>query len=95
MKEILEKLRRKEAEMEVYEEAVNYWVELPVPDYEKVEHYEKLADDTYEEVYNLFQQAADRIVSITAGQIDKITAMRMMRVKRDVVERLFGQVIGL
>lgn len=90
MKEILEKLRKKEAEHEVYQEAVEYWIELPEPNYEKAEHYDKLADDTYEEVYNLFQQAADRIVSITSGQIDKITAMRLMRVKRDVVERLFG-----
>lgn len=90
MKEILRKLRRKEEEMEVYEEAMNYWAELPDPDHEKIEHYEKLADDTYEEVYNLFQQAADRIVSITAGQIDKITAMKMMRLKRNEIERMFG-----
>lgn len=90
MKEILIKLRRKEAEMEVYEEAVNYWAEFPDPDYEKIEHYEKLADDTYEEVYDLFQQAADRIVSITAGQIDKITAMKMIRLKRNEIEKMFG-----
>lgn len=90
MKEILKKLRKKEAEMEVYEEAVDYWTELPVPDHEKAEHYEKLADDTYEEVYNLLQQAADRIVSITAGQIDKITAMKMMRLKRNEIEKMFG-----
>lgn len=90
MKAILEELRKKEAEMEVYEEAVDYWANLPEPDLEKADYYENLADDTYEEVYNLFQQAADRIVSITAGKIDKITAMRMMRVKRNEVERIFG-----
>lgn len=90
MKEILEKLRDKEATMEMYEKTIDYWLNSPEPNQEKADYYERLADDTYEEVYSLFQQAADRIVSITSGQIDKITAMRMMRVKRDVVERLFG-----
>lgn len=91
MKEILEKLRKKEAELEVYQEAIEYWTEIPEPDQERIEHYERLADDIYEEVYNLFQQASDRIVSITAGNIDKITAMRMMRTKRSDVERIFGR----
>lgn len=90
MKEILKKLRDREAALEMYEEAVDYWLNIPEPDQKKADYYESLTDDTYEEVYNLFQQAADRIVSITSGQIDKITAMRLMRVKRDVVERLFG-----
>lgn len=90
MKEILKRLREKEAGMEMYEEAVDYWLNSPEPNQEKVDYYEGLVDDTYEEVYSLFQQAADRLVSITSGQIDKITAMRLMRAKRDVVERLFG-----
>lgn len=90
MKDILDKLKKKEAEMEMYEEAVDYWSNLPQPDLKRVDHFEGLADNAYEEVYNLFQQAADRIVSITAGQIDKITAMQMMRVKRKEIERLFG-----
>ena len=90
MKEILKRLRDKEAAMEMYEEAVDYWLNSPEPNQEKVDYYEGLVDDTYEEVYSLFQQAADRLVSITSGQIDKITAMRLMRAKRDVAERLFG-----
>lgn len=90
MKEILKRLRDKEAAMEMYEEVVDYWLNSPEPNQEKVDYYEGLVDDTYEEVYSLFQQAADRLVSITSGQIDKITAMRLMRAKRDVVERLFG-----
>ena len=90
MKEILEKLRDKEAAMEIYEEAVDYWLNSPEPNQEKADYYEGLADDTYEEVYNLLQQAADRIVSITAGQIDKITAMKMMRLKRNEIEKMFG-----
>ena len=77
--------------MDMYEEAVDYWLNIPEPDQKKADYYEGLADDTYEEVYSLFQQAADRIVSITSGQIDKITAMRLMRVKRNEVERIFGR----
>lgn len=91
MKEILKKLRDREAALEMYEEAVDYWLNIPEPDQKKADYYEGLADDTYEEVYSLFQQAADRIVSITSGQIDKITAMRLMRVKRNEVERIFGR----
>lgn len=90
MKELLERLRKKEAELAVYQEAIDYWTELPEPDYEMAEHYEGLSDSVYEEVYALCQQAADRIVSITAGQIDKITAMKMMRLKRNEIERMFG-----
>lgn len=90
MKEILEKLKKKEAEVNVFEEAVDYWLELPDPDHERAEHYEKLADDAYEEMYCILQQAADRIVSITAGRIDKITAMKMMRLRRGEIEKMFG-----
>lgn len=90
MKKLLEQMRVKEAELDVYQEATEFWLEGETPNHEKSEHYEKLADDTYEELYKLFDLAAEKIVSITAGQIDKITAMRMVRCKRAEVERIFA-----
>lgn len=90
MKEILKQLRAKEAEMKVYEEATFYWMECQQPDMQKSDHYAKLADDAYAEVYNLLQQAAERIVSLTSGQIDKVTAISMMRLRRADVERILG-----
>ena len=48
------------------------------------------ADRLYEEVYKLSNQVADFIVNLTSGQIDKVTAMLMMRQRRSDVERILG-----
>lgn len=55
---------------------------------EKSDSYEVEADRLYEEVYKLSNQAADFIVSLTSGQIDKVMAMTMMRQRREDVERI-------
>ena len=77
MKEGLKKLRDLEAEME--EEHL---------DMEKSNSYEAEADRLYQEVYKMHNQVADFIVSLTSGQIDKVTATLMMRQRRSDVERI-------
>ena len=42
----------------------------------------------YQEVYKMHNQVADFIVNLTSGQIDKVTAMLMMRQRRSDVERI-------
>ena len=44
----------------------------------------------YQEVYKMHNQVADFIVNLTSGQIDKVTAMLMMRQRRSDVERILG-----
>lgn len=88
MKEVLKKLRALEAEMEEAENQSEYWMEEEHLDMEKSDSYEVEADRLYEEVYKLSNQAADFIVSLTSGQIDKVMAMTMMRQRREDVERI-------
>lgn len=88
MKEALEKLRILEAEMEKAEDQSEYWLEEGHLDMDKSHVYEVEADRLYKEAYNLYNQVADSIVSLTSGQIDKMTAMWMMRQRRSEVERL-------
>ena len=57
-------------------------------DMEKSDSYEAEADRLYQEVYKMHNQVADFIVSLTSGQIDKVTAMLMIRQKRSDVERI-------
>ena len=90
MKELLNKMQIMESEMAVAEQMSDYWTEEDHFDEEKAEKYEAEADEIYEHLYRLFEQAADRIVSITTGQIDKATAMTMIRCKRLEVERIFS-----
>ena len=86
MKEVLKKLRDLEAEMEEAENQSEYWMEEEHLDMEKSNSYE--ADRLYQEVYKMHNQVADFIVSLTSGQIDKVTAMLMMRQRRSDVERI-------
>ena len=88
MKDVLKKLRNLEVEMEEAENRSEYWMQEEHLDMEKSESYEAEADRLYEEVYKLSNQVADFIVSLTSGQIDKVTAMLMMRQKRSDVERI-------
>ena len=86
MKEVLKKLRALEAEMEEAENQSEYWMEEE--HLEKSNSYEAEADRLYQEVYKMHNQVADFIVSLTSGQIDKVTAMLMMRQRRSDVERI-------
>lgn len=81
MKEVLKKLRVLEAEMEEAENQSEYWMEEEHLDMKK-------SDRLYQEVYKMHNQVADFIVSLTSGQIDKVTAMLMMRQRRSDVERI-------
>lgn len=90
MKELLNKMQIMETEMAAAERMSDYWMKEDHFDEEKAEEYEAEADTIYEHLYRLFEQAADRIVSITTGQIDKVTAMTMIRCKRSEVERIFS-----
>ena len=88
MKEVLKKLRALEAEMEEAENQSEYWMEEEHLDMEKSNSYEAEADRLYQEVYKMHNRVADFIVSLTSGQIDKVTAMLMMRQRRSDVERI-------
>ena len=90
MKDLLNKMKIMENEMMATEQMSDYWMEENHFDEEKAEKYEAEADAIYEHLYKLFEQAADRIVSITTGQIDKVTAMTMIRCRRSEVERIFS-----
>ena len=88
MKKVLKKLRILEAEMEEAENKSEYWMEEEHLDMEKSDGYEAEADRLYQEVYKMHNQVADLIVNLTSGQVDKVTAMMMMRQKRSEVERI-------
>ena len=57
-------------------------------DMDKADSYEAEADRLYQEVYKIHNQVADFIVNLTSGQVDKVTAMMMMRQRRSEVERI-------
>lgn len=88
MEELLKKIKKLEIEMKEYEDATEYWIEQE--NLEESSKYEKLADEVYERLYELLNQAADMIVGITSGQIDKSVAMEMIRSRRAEVERIFA-----
>ena len=90
MKDLLNKMKAMENEMEEAQNQSEYWLEDEHFNEEKSDKFEKEADAIYEELYILFDQAADRIVNITSGQIDKVTAMTMIRCRRSEVERIFS-----
>ena len=88
MKDVLKKLRNLEAEMEEAENQSEYWMQEEHLDMEKSDSYEAEADRLYQEVYKMHNQVADFIVSLTSSQIDKVTAMLMIRQRRSDVERI-------
>lgn len=89
MKDLLARMKAMEAEMEQAGQNAEYWLEEEHFDEEKANRYEEEADLIYERLYQVFDQAAEMIVKITAGQITKITAMTMIRSRRAEVERIF------
>ena len=90
MKELLRKIKVLEKEMDKAQDQSEYWLENEHFDLEKSERFEKEADAIYERLYKLLNQTADRIVSITSGQVDKVTAMTMIRCRRSEIERIFA-----
>lgn len=90
MKDLLQRLKVLEAEMEEVENQSEYWMQEEHFDMEKSNSYEAEADRLYQEVYKMHNQVADFIVNLTSGQIDKVTAMLMMRQRRSDVERILG-----
>ena len=90
MKELLRKIKVLEKEMDKAQDQSEYWLEDEHFDLEKSERFEKEADASYERLYKLLNQTADRIVSITSGQVDKVTAMTMIRCRRSEIERIFA-----
>lgn len=90
MKDLIKKIHILEKKMDKIQAKSEYWLEKEHLDIEKSDQFEQEADEIYESLYRLFDQAAERIVSITSGQIDKITAMKMIRCRRKEVERIFA-----
>lgn len=90
MRDLLKKIQIMELEMEKTEQQSEYWTEEQHFDIEKSGQYEAEADRIYESLYRLHSQAADKIVSITSGRVDKRVAMEMIRSKRTEVEKIFA-----
>lgn len=90
MKELLKQIQILESEMNIAQQQSDYWLEEEHFDAEKSESFELEADEIYERLYRLFEQAADKIVSITSGQIEKSMARAMLHSRRSEVERIFA-----
>lgn len=90
MKELLRKMRILEQEMERAEKQSEYWLQEEHFDMEKSDGFEAEADSLYESLYQLLDQAAEKIVSMTFGRVDMVTARAMLRDKRSDIERLFA-----
>lgn len=90
LKDMLKKMQAMEVQMNEAQDQAEYWMEEAHFDIEKSDRFEQEADVIYESLHKLFNQAADKIVGITSGQIDKVTAMKMIRCRRSEVERIFA-----
>lgn len=89
MKELIMQINEMERELSKVQEQAEYWLAEEHYDEAKSEQYEQEGDCIYEKLYALFENAADQIVSITSGGVDKKTARVMIRTKRAEIERLF------
>ncbi len=90
MRDLLRKMQIMEQKMEKAEQQSEYWTDEKHFNIEKSSQYEAEADRIYKSLYQLHSKAADMIVSITSGKIDKRVAMEMIRSKRTEVERIFA-----
>lgn len=90
MKDLLRKIRSLEEKMERAEQQSDYWMQEEHFDMEKSNEFEAEADSIYKDLYQMSVQAADRIVRITSGKIDKAMAMTMLRERRSELERIFA-----
>lgn len=90
MKELLKQIELVERDMNKAQEQVDYWLTVEPFNEDKVEEYEQKGDVLYDKLFDLIEKAADQIVRITSGGVDKQTARVMIRTKRKELERLFG-----
>ena len=90
MKKLFDKIWNLELDIAELEEKIDYWMEEEHFDEEKANFYDSQTDKLYEELHKLYDVAAETIVSMTAGQIDKVTAWAMLRTKREKLETLFA-----
>ena len=72
------------------QEQADYWLTVESFNEDKVEEFEQKGDVLYEKLFDLMEKAADQIVRVTSGGVDKQTARVMIRTKRKELERLFG-----
>ena len=91
IKDMLNRLKGIEKEMDEKENMSEYWMDEEHQDFEKAARYEAEADVLYREVYELSDRIADAIVIITGGHIDKVTARMMLSNKREDVERILNK----
>lgn len=90
MKELLMQIDEMEQELNKVQEQAEYWLAEEHYDEVKSEQYEQEGDSIYEKLYALIENAADQIVSITSGRIDKKTARVMIRTKKTELKKLFA-----
>ncbi len=90
MKELLMQIDEMEQELNKVQEQAEYWLAEEHYDEVKSEQYEQEGDSIYEKLYALIENAADQIVSITSGRIDKKTARVIIRTKRTELKKLFA-----
>jgi hypothetical protein len=91
IKDMLNRLKGIEKEMNEKENMSEYWMDEEHQDFEKAARYEAEADVLYREVYELSDRIANAIVIITGGHIDKVTARMMLSNKREDVERILNK----
>lgn len=89
MKELLMQMYEMEQELNKVQEQAEYWLAEEHYDEAKSEQYEQEGGSIYEKLYALIENAADQIVSITSGRVDKKTARAIIRTKRTELEKLF------
>lgn len=88
MKELFRKMRELEKEIDGIEGKAESAIDRE--EFEEAKKYEEEADSRYEFLYELFDEATDKIVRMTRGKIDKVTAAKMVRCRREEVEKLFA-----
>lgn len=79
-----------ENEVDKAQERLEHWKDEGYPSTEVFVLYAQETDSAYDDLCKIYDQAADKIVSLTSGQVDKITAMAMIRCRRSEVEKIWG-----
>lgn len=90
MQELLIQIDSMEQDLNKAQEQSDYWLSEEHYNEEKSEEYEQEGDKIYKRLFVLYERAADQIISITSGGVDKQTERVMIRTKRKELERLFG-----
>ena len=90
MRELLKQIEATEKEMHRAEEQADYWLEDKHFDEVRAGQCEAEADKIYKKLYALTEKAAEKIIGMTFGRIDKKTALAMVNEKRADLKRLFA-----